>query len=299
MGEGAGCRCPSLRRADFCAARDKARPAMSAARGPAEDWIEAWIQAQKSALAQWTSAQPNSGQAGARSVSDLFSPFLSAAQSTFGTASVKGGTDSFGFPWKMPGFAAAGGPSGIADLPGIGPLREQQAAAQEMAAALADVERLSLEMARVMAKVHADTLDLLARRSAERANQGAPVADIKALYDLWIECGEATYAKVAHGDAFCRLQADLCNAGIRFQAVERQQVERWLKLLDLPTRSEVNTLNLRIRDLQRQLESATATAPSPQRKPVRKPAPRRKAGQTRVASTPTPVRPKRKSRTKS
>lgn len=272
---------------------------MSAAGGPANHWIEAWIEAQKTALAQWTSDPPKSAQAGTRSFADVFSPFLSAAQTALGAASVNGGTESFAFPWKMPGFAAAGGPGGTLDLPGIGPLREQQAAAQEMAAALADVERLSLEMARVMAKVHADTLDLLARRSAERANEGTPVADIKALYDLWIECGEATYAKVAHGDAFCRLQADLCNAGIRFQSVERQQVERWLKLLDLPTRSEVNTLNRRIRDLQRQLESVTASAPSPSRTPVGEIAPRRKGAPTRKASPATPVKPKRKSRTKS
>ena len=174
------------------------------------------------------------------------------------------------------------------DLPGIGPLREQHAAAQEMAAALAEVERLSLEMASVVARIHAETLDLLARRAAEQANQGTPVQDAKALYDLWVECGEATYAKVAHSEAFCRLQADLCNAGIRYKAVERRQMERWLKLLDLPTRSEVNTLNLRVRELQRQLEAKVAPAPAAPKASARKPAKKAAA----------PAAPKRKRRTK-
>ncbi len=189
----------------------------------------------------------------------------------------------------MPSAATSGGPGTWWDLPGIGPLREQHAAAQEMAAALAEVERLTVEMGSVMARVHAETLDLLARRAAEQANEGVPLKDAKALHDLWVECGEATYAKVAHSDAYCRLQADLCNAGIRFQAVECQQVERWLKLLDLPTRSEVNTLNLRIRELQRQLEAAPSPAPSRPKDRVRKPA--RK-------SAVAPAAPKRKSRPK-
>ncbi len=272
---------------------------MSSPGGPANDWIQAWIQGQKATLEQWNAKRPPSASASARSFSDLFSPVLAAAQSSLGAASAKGITDSFVFPWQMPGVAAAGGAKGSGDLPGIGPLRVQQAAAQEMAAALAEVERLSLEMARVMARVHADTLDLLARRSAERANEGKPVADAKALYDLWIECGEATYAKVAHGDAYCRLQADLCNAGIRFQAVEREQVERWLKLLDLPTRSEVNTLNLRIRELQRQMESVAAKSPSAPRTPASDTAPRRKAAPKRAASRAALPKPKRKSRPKS
>ncbi|MEQ1579673.1 MAG: poly(R)-hydroxyalkanoic acid synthase subunit PhaE [Steroidobacteraceae bacterium] len=268
---------------------------MSGPGGRAADWIQAWIEAQKAALAQWNAERPQPTSAGARSFADLFSPVLAAAQSAFGATSSKGVTDAFTFPWAGPKAAIFDGMGGIRDLPGIGPLREQQAAAQEMAAALADVERLTLEMARVMAKVHADTLDLLARRSAERANEGKPVADAKALYDLWIECGEATYARVAHGDAFCRLQADLCNAGIRFQSVERQQMERWLKLLDLPTRSEVNSLNLRIRELQRQLESAASNIPTATRTPARNAARGRKVPKPPAGRALTKRKPRKKS----
>lgn len=270
---------------------------MSGPGGPANDWIQAWIQAQRAALEQWNAGRPPAS-ASARSFSDLFSPPQPTAHSSPVAPSAKGIADFWVFPWQMPGMASPGTAPGSWDLPGIGPLREQQAAAQEMAAALADVERLTLEMARVMAKVHADTLDLLARRSAERANEGKPVTDAKALYDLWIECGEATYAKVAHGDAYCRLQADLCNAGVRFQAIERQQVERWLKLLDLPTRSEVNTLNLRIRELQRQLDSA-AKPPAAFRTPAGDTAPRSKVAPKRATSRAARPKPKRKSRPKS
>lgn len=268
---------------------------MSGSKGLAEDWIQSWIEAQRAALGQWSATQ---SQSGAKSYAGAFSPFLAAAQSAMGAASAKGGDDAAVFPWHMPGSVAGGGAPAFGDLPGIGPLREQQAAAQQLAAALAEVQKLSLEMGRVMAKVHADTLDLLARRSAERANEGNPVADAKALYDLWIECGEATYAKVAHGDAYCRLQADLCNAAIRFQSVERLQMERWLKLLDLPTRSEVNTLNLRIRELTRKLEALAAGPSSTAGAPTRPAGARRKAAAKPAASRVVATARKRKSRPK-
>jgi class III poly(R)-hydroxyalkanoic acid synthase PhaE subunit len=257
---------------------------MTSTGGPANDWIQAWIDGQKAALARWSGERQPAGATGRGPFADLFGPAFAAAQSVFGAAAASGATAAHWPLWKMPSAGASGAAGAWWDLPGIGPLREQHAAAQEMAAALAEVERLTAEMGGVMARVHAETLDLLARRAAEHSNQGTPVQDAKALYDLWVECGEATYAKVAHSEAYCRLQADLCNAGIRFQAVERQQMERWLKLLDLPTRSEVNTLNLRIRELQRRLEAATS--PPPPKAPARK-----RAGKPVVA-------PKRKSRPK-
>ncbi len=266
---------------------------MSSTGGPAGDWVHAWIEGQKTAFAKWSGERQPAGVPGIKSISELFAPALAAAQSALGAGAARGMPGSLGLLWGGQGAAATGAATGTWGIPGVGPLREQQAAAQAMASALADVERLSLEMAGTLARIHADTLDLLARRAAEQANQGKPVEDVKALYDLWIDCGEVTYAKVAHSDAYCRLQADLCNSGVRFQAAERQQMERWLKLLDLPTRAEVNTLNLRIRDLQRRLESAMARTPTAPKASLRKPA------KEPVTARAAPVRAKRTSRLKS
>jgi len=229
---------------------------MSAPAGPLADWILAWIEGQKAMLAQWNAARQPAGPGPQPSANPLASMFA-AAQTAFGNPAASGSLAP-GFPWATP----------LGDLPGVGPLREHQAVARDMAAALADFEQLSREMAVVLGRIHVDTLDLLARRVQERANEGRPVENTGALYDLWIECGEATYAKVAHGDAYCRLQADLCNAGVRVQKAQRQQTERWLKLLDLPTRAEVNTLNLRIRDRQRRLDAADAASRAAPAKPA-------------------------------
>jgi class III poly(R)-hydroxyalkanoic acid synthase PhaE subunit len=225
------------------------------------DWVKTWIEGQKAALEQWLSGQRGStGPVPAGAFADLLPPAVAAAR-----AALDGGMPGgqMAALWGLLGSAFPGLLKRPLESPAIGPLREQQASMQELAGALAEYQRLTIEMATVLAKVHADTLDLLARRSLELANAGQPLETFKALHDLWVECGEVTFAKVAHGESYCRLQAALCNAGIRVQAQQQRQIERWLKQLDLPTRTELNTLHLRVLELQRLVDSAASARAAP------------------------------------
>jgi polyhydroxyalkanoate synthase len=43
-----------------------------------------------------------------------------------------------------------------------------------------------------------------------RGSSGA-LATARAMHSLWVDCAEEVYARVAHSDGFCRLQADLIN----------------------------------------------------------------------------------------
>ena len=263
---------------------------MSAPGPQGGDWIKTWIDGQKAALEQWHKGQrtqpvPN----GMGSFAELFAPATAQGQ-PLGAGGPGGQLAAI---WERFG-AAASGTAPTWDLPDVGPLREQQASLKELAEALADYQRFAVEMAGVLAKVHADTLDLLARRAMEQANAGKPVDSFRSLHDLWVECGEAIYSKVVHGESYCRLQANLCNAGIKVQLQRQQQVERWLKQLDLPTRSELNTLNRRVQELQRLVapghnnKAAVAATQAP--KATRRAA----SGPVARAGTPRPGRKPRK-----
>ncbi len=226
-----------------------------------DDWINAWIEGQKATVQRWLEDQHIKTEPGApSSFADWFQQAAAAAQAASGWNGAGGQMAAL---WGVLGASSSARAQSGWSLPDVGPLREQQATMKGLAAAVADYQRLAIDMASMLAKVHADTLDLLARRAAEQANAGTPVDSFKALYDLWIECGETTYARVAQGDAYVRLQADLCNAAIRVQSHQQQQLERWLKQVDLPTRSELNTLHRRVADLKRQIESRSEAAPSP------------------------------------
>jgi class III poly(R)-hydroxyalkanoic acid synthase PhaE subunit len=94
-----------------------------------------------------------------------------------------------------------------------------------------------------------------------RVESKEPVGSLRAMYDLWVDAGEEAYAAAAHGPEFAKAQAELNDALMDLKAEQRAQVEDWARALDLPTRTEVNTilkrmntLKRRVRELEEELE---------------------------------------------
>lgn len=202
-----------------------------------DDWIEQWIAQQRELLSRGaTAASPdpfNIGSAllGAWANSGLFQS--SVAQQL---------ADFFG------------------RLPPIGLAREQTEAWRELAAAQAECGQIETELRAVLVKVQLDALDLLSERVRQRGTAD-PIESFRALYDLWVECGEQVYSKLAHSDAYAKLQAELGNASMRLRSRLQVVLEYGLKQLDLPTRSELNSLHRQVRELRTELASITKQPP--------------------------------------
>jgi uncharacterized protein YerC len=75
------------------------------------------------------------------------------------------------------------------------------------------------------------------------------------LYDAWIDCAEEAYARTAHSEAFCDALADYVNASSYWRRESNAGAELWAKLLDLPTRNEINTLAQRLRALEERIQA--------------------------------------------
>jgi len=141
------------------------------------------------------------------------------------------------------------------DFAPVGFFRDHQAHWQRLARAFENQRRLAQQMSGVIAQVHADTLERLARRVAELAEQGERIATIRRLYDLWIECGERAFGEQANRDSYARLQSELTRANLEVRATQQIMAEYLLKQLDLPTRAELNTVHRTLRDLRARLEA--------------------------------------------
>jgi class III poly(R)-hydroxyalkanoic acid synthase PhaE subunit len=151
-------------------------------------------------------------------------------------------------------------------LPPIGLAREHTEAWRELAAAQLECRRLEQEFKAVLTRVQAEALALLEEKVRERQKTATPIATFRDLYDLWVECGEQVYAKVAHSDSYGRLQAELGNATMRFRARQQKVIEHALRQFDLPTRSELNSVHRQLRELRAQLTQAPdgeGSSPSP------------------------------------
>ena len=114
--------------------------------------------------------------------------------------------------------------------------------------------------------------------SAERSQRRR---SLHTLYDTWIDCAEDAYARMAHGEAFCSALADYVNASSQWRRELQASIEYSAKLLDLPTRSEINALTQRLRALEKR-----AAAQHRSRAPRRRNTRRKAAEQPRAARAP-------------
>lgn len=164
-------------------------------------------------------------------------------------------------------------------LPALGPAREHLEMAQKMS-------DLGLEFQRSYAEftAHISGIQQEAMRTAQKP-------DIGAAYDEWIESAEAAYATLAHGATFSRLLAELVNTLSAMKVQRGKLLEYFSRQLDLPTRSEVDSLHQQVRLLREQLRERGATQGgakqgAPRRSDPRRSDPRR-GGSKRSATKPS------------
>lgn len=201
--------------------------------------------------------------------------------------------------WTTAGSAQNGAAKGLSDLfakmPPIGLGREQVAIWQELASIQAECQRLEQQLREVLAGVQRKALDLLDEKVRQRRE---PVATYRELYDLWVECAEQVFAKVAHSDAYSKLQGELGNATVRLKARQQKVIEYALKQFDLPTRSELNSVHLQMRQMKQKLaaleQHAAAATPATSARPARAAAPAKSAAKS--ARKPAVKKSKRESR---
>jgi len=164
-------------------------------------------------------------------------------------------TDLLQVPFKADYFAAAGISFG-ADAPALGLTREHQQCWQRTAEAwrrMADAQRrLQLLWSDALRE---SAVAFTARIVPSQPTVASPET-LHRLYDTWIDCAEEAYARMAHGEAYCSALAEFVNAGSQWRHGLQESVEQSAKLLDLPTRSEVNTLTRRLQRVEERLRAA-------------------------------------------
>jgi hypothetical protein len=125
---------------------------------------------------------------------------------------------------------------------------------------MADAWRRLDEAQRRLQRLWSDALREAAATFAAKIGPpqiGAPSPEaVRALYDRWIDCAEDAYSRAAHSEIFCTTLAEYVNAGSEWRGEMRASVEHAAKLLDLPTRSEINTLTQRLKSVEAELRAA-------------------------------------------
>ena len=165
----------------------------------------------------------------------------------------------FQMPWSA-GLGAAGAqPAPVANSPAFGPTREHQQRWQRTAEAWRRIDDAQRRLQRLWSDALREAATAFAARLAPLQAAALSAEAMRKLYDMWIECAEEAYARAAHGDAFCSALSEFVNAGSQWRRELQASIEHSAKLLDLPTRSEINTLMHRLRSVEEQLRAASKT----------------------------------------
>ena len=165
----------------------------------------------------------------------------------------------FQMPWSA-GLGVAGvQPTPTESSPAIGPTREHQQRWQRTAEAGQRIDDARRRLQRLWSDALSEAATAFAARLGPPHAAALSAGAVRKLYDLWIECAEEAYARAAHGDAFCEALSEFVNASSQLRREVQASIEHSAKLLDLPTRSEINTLTRRLKSVEEQLRTASKT----------------------------------------
>jgi hypothetical protein len=159
--------------------------------------------------------------------------------------------------FKLPGSSGLGAQSVFTgDSPALGATREHQQRWQRMAEASRRIADAQHRLQRLWSDALREAAAAFAARSVPPQPSAVGAEVLRKLYDSWIDCAEHAYARMAHSEAFCESLAEYVNASSQWRREFQASIEHWAKLLDLPTRSEINTLTQRLRSLEERLGAA-------------------------------------------
>ncbi|MFO3705225.1 class III poly(R)-hydroxyalkanoic acid synthase subunit PhaE [Xanthomonas codiaei] len=235
---------------------------------------DAWrraVQGQGEQLMQWTLGSLRGGSPGG------FDPWLQQAAQALGKWREENA------PWL--------------DMPAFGLNRNHQARLQKLARAQQEFQAQSQAYAEQLKAAIEQAFARFTSKLGEHESSGSQLTSARALFDLWIEAAEESYADIALSDQFREVYGGFANAHMRLRAALQEEVEQLSERFGMPTRSEMDAAHRRIAELERTVRrmlrsttsaSGKAGAPDePEVAPVKPaPTPRKAASSAAAARKP-------------
>ncbi|MDJ0739590.1 MAG: class III poly(R)-hydroxyalkanoic acid synthase subunit PhaE [Gammaproteobacteria bacterium] len=225
--------------------------------------MEMWMSSMQAALQQWITQIQNNmdmitpdlpGISGTTlstwaQFADSVAPWLNMSQSylkDIAEGHLPGGIE-------MPGVGAAQEQFCRAlSVPGLGYTREQQERFQELARHLLDYHDALRAYKLAFAKTALASLNAVQAHLRELHEKGEKIESMRALYDMWVDASETAYADFAMSDEYQVVYGDLVNALMSVRQDMNQLAEQQYRLMNIPTRSEIDTMQHRQQENRRE-----------------------------------------------
>ncbi len=160
--------------------------------------------------------------------------------------------------------------------PGLGYTRESQNRYQELMRSAIDYQAAQREYASFYNRLGMNSTKRMCGFIQDAADSGKSIDSARELYDNWIACYEASYAEAVATPEYAQIYGRLVNSQMTLKKRIGDMVDNNLSSMDMPTRSELNTLQTRLQEtrrdnkklhhtlntLQKQMEELSGKAPA-------------------------------------
>jgi class III poly(R)-hydroxyalkanoic acid synthase PhaE subunit len=153
---------------------------------------------------------------------------------------------------NMPHDQVKGGFERMLSAPGLGYTREEQAQYQDLTRRWLDYQSAMQEYMGFFGKLGVKSVQSLKEVIQSRADSDQPIDSGRTLYDSWIGCCEAVYAEEVSTAEYARIHGHLVNAQMALKKRMSVMVDENLGALNMPTRSELRTLQDRVQEARRE-----------------------------------------------
>ncbi len=150
----------------------------------------------------------------------------------------------------------------ILSAPGIGFNREQEKLYKEFSQSVLDYQKALLNYNSIFKNLGADAVQRIQGKVEKLQQKGQTIDSAKAIYDLWVSVCEDSYAELAITDDYSKVHGELVNSLMKSKNLWGKIMDKVLADMNIPTQSQVKTLQSRLQESRREIRGLKRTLTS-------------------------------------
>lgn len=140
----------------------------------------------------------------------------------------------------------------VLSAPGLGYTREEQSQYQDLMRRSMDYQKALQDYLAFYSKVGMKSVDRMRTYMQDVMQSGKTIDSARALYDNWVTCCESVYGEEVTTPEYARIHGQLVNAQMALKQRMSIMVDEYLGTMNMPTRSELRTLQDRLQETRRE-----------------------------------------------
>ncbi|MBA2492988.1 MAG: class III poly(R)-hydroxyalkanoic acid synthase subunit PhaE [Gammaproteobacteria bacterium] len=142
--------------------------------------------------------------------------------------------------------------------PAVGQMREQQEQAQTLAKLTLDYQQALHDYVATYGEIGVKCVEALQRLLEQRVADNQPVSSLREMYDLWVDSCEKAYGEYVDTEKYGAIYGRLVNSLMALKRHGTMMVDESLGAMNMPTRSEIDTLHQRLHEVRRETKQLRA-----------------------------------------